>query len=130
MGDLYRHEGSDYPQNDWPGYNDARASFKKFLSVLSATPEQINKAGGSRAFVDHLGLAGVFPEKYVAPGESEEEQQQKKTYLNHLQVKVRHEIVIPILPVSLKKMVLSKFRMCLRRLLRKRKSMQSVSLSS
>ncbi len=55
-----------------------RAIFKKILSVLNATPEQINKTGGRRAFVDHLGLAGVFPEKYVAPGESEEEQQQKK----------------------------------------------------
>ena len=34
MGDLYRHEGSDYPQNDWPGYNDARASFKKFVRAI------------------------------------------------------------------------------------------------
>lgn len=55
-----------------------RPTFKKFLSVLSATPEQINRTGGSRAFVEHLGLMNVFPEKYVAPGESEEEQQQKK----------------------------------------------------
>jgi len=31
LGDLYRHEGSDYPQNDWPGYSDARASFKEFV---------------------------------------------------------------------------------------------------
>ncbi len=59
-----------------------RPTFKKLLSVFSATPDQINKTGGSRAFVDHLGLAEVFPEKYVAPGESEEEQQQKKIVVN------------------------------------------------
>ena len=34
MGDLYRHEGSDYPQNDWPGYSDAMASFKKFVRTI------------------------------------------------------------------------------------------------
>jgi len=34
LGDLYRHEGSDYPQNDWPGYSDARASFKKFVRAI------------------------------------------------------------------------------------------------
>jgi CRP-like cAMP-binding protein len=55
-----------------------RQTFKKILSVFSATPEQINKKGGSRAFVDSLGLNAIFPEKYVAPGESEEERQQKK----------------------------------------------------
>lgn len=31
LGDLYRHEGSDYPQNPWPSYRDARARFKDFV---------------------------------------------------------------------------------------------------
>ncbi len=55
-----------------------RKAFKKMLSVLSVTPEQVNASGGIRSFVGQQGLAAVFPEKYVAPGESEEEQQQKK----------------------------------------------------
>ncbi|MCF8056907.1 MAG: cyclic nucleotide-binding domain-containing protein [Desulfocapsa sp.] len=55
-----------------------RKTFKKMLFVFNATPEQVNKAGGIRAFVEQLGLAAIFPEKYMAPGESEEEQKQKK----------------------------------------------------
>ncbi len=55
-----------------------RATFRKILSVFSATPEQIQSAGGNRAFVESLGLEAVFPERYVAPGESEEEKKQKQ----------------------------------------------------
>jgi DEAD/DEAH box helicase domain-containing protein len=31
LGDLSRHEGSEYPHNDWPGYSNARAFFKTFV---------------------------------------------------------------------------------------------------
>jgi hypothetical protein len=55
-----------------------RSTFKKILSVFSATPEQIHKAGGNRAFIEHLKLTEIFPEQYVAPGESEEEKKQKQ----------------------------------------------------
>ena len=55
-----------------------RQRFKKILSVFNATPEQVGKAGGIRAFVEQLGLSTVFPEKYIAPGESEEEKREKK----------------------------------------------------
>lgn len=55
-----------------------RIAFKKILSVLSATPEQIKKAGGNRAFIENLQLTKVFPEQYFAPGESEEEQKHKQ----------------------------------------------------
>ncbi len=55
-----------------------RPTFKKILSVFSATPEQINRVGGSRAFIDSLKLAAIFPEAYWAPGESEEEKRKKR----------------------------------------------------
>jgi CRP-like cAMP-binding protein len=55
-----------------------RSTFKKILSVFSATPEQINNAGGNRALIEQLGLTGNFPEQYFAPGESEEEKKQKQ----------------------------------------------------
>ncbi len=54
-----------------------RATFKKILSVFGATPEQIQRAGGNRPYIESLGLGSVSPEKYFAPGESEEEQKQK-----------------------------------------------------
>lgn len=50
-----------------------RKVFKKILSVFNATPEQVQKVGGSRLFIEQLQLNDVFPEEYVAPGESEEE---------------------------------------------------------
>ena len=34
LGDLYRHEGSEFPQNDWPRYIDAKASFKEFIRAV------------------------------------------------------------------------------------------------
>jgi len=55
-----------------------RPVFKKILSVFSATPEQIQQAGGSRAFIEQQELTGIFPEHYVAPGESEAEKKQKE----------------------------------------------------
>ncbi len=55
-----------------------RPTFKKILSVFSATPEQVQKVGGSRAFIAAQELQQVFPEKFVAPGESEEELARKK----------------------------------------------------
>ncbi|RUM45563.1 MAG: hypothetical protein DSY80_03175 [Desulfocapsa sp.] len=55
-----------------------RLTFKKILSVFSATPEQVHKVGGSRAFIEQLQLGSVFPEKYVAPGESEEEKARRQ----------------------------------------------------
>jgi len=35
LGDLFRHEGSDYEQVDWAGYSDAKPAFKKFVRALS-----------------------------------------------------------------------------------------------
>ncbi|HDX9659956.1 TPA: DEAD/DEAH box helicase [Bacillus toyonensis] len=32
LGDLYRHEGSDYPQDHWSEYKDARSNLKKYIS--------------------------------------------------------------------------------------------------
>jgi Cyclic nucleotide-binding domain/PilZ domain len=55
-----------------------RPKFTKILSVFSVTPEQIQKAGGSRAFIDQLQLADVFPKEYIVPGESKEELAQKQ----------------------------------------------------
>jgi cyclic nucleotide-binding protein len=55
-----------------------RKKFKKILSVFSATPEQIHKAGGTRSFIEHLQLTEIFPEQYIAPGESKEEKEQKQ----------------------------------------------------
>ncbi|MEK6201902.1 MAG: HEAT repeat domain-containing protein, partial [Desulfobulbaceae bacterium] len=37
-----------------------RKRFKQVLSFFTATPEQIQKSGGSVAFVEHAGLAAVF----------------------------------------------------------------------
>ncbi|MEN8199123.1 MAG: cyclic nucleotide-binding domain-containing protein [Thermodesulfobacteriota bacterium] len=54
-----------------------RKVFQNILSVFRATPEQVEKGGGSRKFVEELGLGKVFPETYVAPGESEEERERK-----------------------------------------------------
>ncbi len=55
-----------------------RISFKKVLSVFGATPEEVNRAGGDRAFIEALQLSDVFPVEYFAPGESAEEQEQKR----------------------------------------------------
>jgi hypothetical protein len=55
-----------------------RVRFKKILTVFSATPEQVQKAGGSRAFVEQLGLKSTFPEQYHPPGQSGEEIKQKE----------------------------------------------------
>jgi len=54
-----------------------RATFRKILSVFSATPEQVQQAGGNRPFIENLKLTEIFPEQYVAPGESAAEQKQK-----------------------------------------------------
>lgn len=55
-----------------------RATFRKMLTVLSTTPEHVQQAGGSRPFIEQLGLTEIFPEMYFAPGESESEQKQKR----------------------------------------------------
>jgi len=55
-----------------------RQIFRKILTVFGATPEQIQKAGGSRRYVENLGVSEIFPEKYVASGDSEEELAQKQ----------------------------------------------------
>ena len=34
LGDLYRHEGSEYPQDDWPDYRNARAFFRTFVRTV------------------------------------------------------------------------------------------------
>lgn len=54
-----------------------RATFRKMLSVFSTTPEQVQQAGGNRSFIESLHLTDIFPEQYVAPGESVAERQQK-----------------------------------------------------
>jgi len=60
------------------GKKVGRRTFEKILTVFSATPEQIHKVGGSRAFIDQLQLGEVFPEEYNAGSESEEEQARKQ----------------------------------------------------
>jgi hypothetical protein len=55
-----------------------RIVFKKVLSVFGATPEEIHRAGGHRAFIEQLQLTEIFPVEYFAPGESAEEQKLKK----------------------------------------------------
>ncbi len=55
-----------------------RKTFKEMLSVFSATPEQVNKAGGGRGFVEQLGLIDNFPEQFIPAGEDEEEKKRKE----------------------------------------------------
>lgn len=45
-----------------------RKHFKRILSFFTATPEQINRAGGCAAFVEQMELAGVFRQKGGAKG--------------------------------------------------------------
>lgn len=56
------------------GGNVGRRTFKKILSVFSATPEQVHKVGGSRALIEQLQLGKVFPEENSLVNESREEQ--------------------------------------------------------
>jgi len=35
LGDKYRHEGSEYPQDDFPDYNTARAIFKTYIRAVA-----------------------------------------------------------------------------------------------
>ncbi len=60
------------------GKKVGRLTFKKILSVFSAKPEQVQKAGGSRAFIDQLQLSNVFPEEYSASSENKEELARKQ----------------------------------------------------
>ncbi len=55
-----------------------RKIFKKILSTFTATPEQIKKAGGGEVFIKRQQLNEVFPQEYIAEGESKEEQEQKQ----------------------------------------------------
>jgi CRP-like cAMP-binding protein len=66
FGDFVLYKGFD------------RAKFKKILSVFGVTPEQVKKAGGNRLFIDQLDLSDVFPEEYIAPGQSKEELERKQ----------------------------------------------------
>jgi hypothetical protein len=64
LGDLYRHEGSDYPQNDWPGYSDARAIFKNFVREVCQKWGLNERDAGSAVFSalragGHLGIKTV-----------------------------------------------------------------------
>lgn len=34
LGDLYRHEGSEYRQNNWMGYEDAKAALKSYVKKV------------------------------------------------------------------------------------------------
>jgi len=34
LGDLYRHEGSDYEPNDWPDYQDSSVKFKNYVRAV------------------------------------------------------------------------------------------------
>jgi len=36
LGDKYRHEGSEYPQNDYPDYESATAPLKQYIRALSS----------------------------------------------------------------------------------------------
>ena len=71
-----------------------RKTFKKILSVFSVTPEQIQKAGGSRSFIDQLNLNDVFPKEYIAPGQSKEELA-KKQKTEQVLKKLAGEVVLP-----------------------------------
>lgn len=55
-----------------------RKTLKRILSVFSATPEQIHKAGGNRSFVEQLELTDTFPERYSAVDKKKKEQEQKE----------------------------------------------------
>ena len=54
-----------------------RKTFRQILSVFSASPDQINKAGGNRSFISDLKLTETFPEHYSVVEESAEEKEQK-----------------------------------------------------
>ena len=52
LGDSYRHDGSEYIQNDWSGYSDApaRGAFKKFVRELSKKSKFSEQAVGRELF--------------------------------------------------------------------------------
>lgn len=50
LGDLYRHEGSDYPLNPWPSYSDASASFKNFVRAICRNQRLYERDAGSAIF--------------------------------------------------------------------------------
>lgn len=78
-----------------------RKTFKKMLSVFSATPEQVNKAGGGRGFIEQLGLTDNFPEQFIPAGEDEEEKKRKerveRVLIELSQGAVRREYILYLL---------------------------------
>jgi len=50
LGDLFRHEGSDYEQVDWAGYSDAKPAFKKFVRALSKNLNLKEQSLGNELF--------------------------------------------------------------------------------
>jgi ATP-dependent helicase YprA (DUF1998 family) len=50
LGDLYRHEGSEFPQNDWPRYIDTKASFKEFIRAVCLNWDLDEQDAGSAVF--------------------------------------------------------------------------------
>ncbi|RZN33523.1 MAG: DEAD/DEAH box helicase [Methanophagales archaeon ANME-1-THS] len=50
LGDLYRHEGSDYPQDDWPRYSDTRASFRGYIRAVCSNLGLDEQDAGSAVF--------------------------------------------------------------------------------
>ena len=50
LGDLYRHEGSDYHLEDWPRYQDSKARFKNFVRAVCRSIETNEQDTGSAIF--------------------------------------------------------------------------------
>lgn len=50
LGDLYRHDGSEFKQYSWPDYSDAKASFKKFVRAVCLKWELNEQDTGSAIF--------------------------------------------------------------------------------
>jgi rubrerythrin len=50
LGDNYRHEGSEYPQDDYPDYESCRASLKQYIRAVSSSLGITERTLGNAVF--------------------------------------------------------------------------------
>ena len=64
LGDKYRHEGSEYPQNDYPDYESMTAPLKKYIRAV-AKKHGLNENNIGEAVVSALRAGGQVNAKLV-----------------------------------------------------------------
>jgi len=57
LGDNYRHEGSEYPQDDYPTYNSCKQSLKRYIKTM-ATDLGISESSLGQSVFEILNLSG------------------------------------------------------------------------